>query len=135
MTTSTIRRAGLALTATAALGAAAMTGVAATSHASTPPVTRALTAAAGEKLRFSVTRPAGARRQGDAEADQPRRPRPQHRGARPQRSRSPASARSSAPGKVSKVTATLPAGTYTFYCSVFGHESSGMRGTLTVAAR
>ena len=35
-------------------------------------------------------------------------------------------------GKVSKVTVTLPAGTYTFYCTVFGHESSGMRGTLTV---
>lgn len=35
-------------------------------------------------------------------------------------------------GGVSTVTATLKAGTYTFYCSVPGHEAAGMKGTLTV---
>jgi uncharacterized cupredoxin-like copper-binding protein len=37
----------------------------------------------------------------------------------------------SAGGK-SEVSATLKAGTYTFYCSVPGHEQAGMKGTLTV---
>ena len=35
-------------------------------------------------------------------------------------------------GGVSTVTANLPPGTYTFYCSVDGHEAAGMKGTLTV---
>ena len=35
-------------------------------------------------------------------------------------------------GGTSKVTADLKAGTYTFYCSVDGHEAAGMKGTLTV---
>jgi plastocyanin len=35
-------------------------------------------------------------------------------------------------GGVSKATATLKAGTYTFYCPVDGHEAAGMKGTLTV---
>jgi plastocyanin len=30
------------------------------------------------------------------------------------------------------LTLDLPAGTYTFYCSVPGHEQAGMKGTLTV---
>jgi plastocyanin len=35
-------------------------------------------------------------------------------------------------GGTSTVTATLAPGTYTFYCSVDGHEAAGMKGTLTV---
>ena len=37
------------------------------------------------------------------------------------------------PGIESEVTVSdLPPGTYTFYCSIFGHRRSGMYGTLTV---
>ena len=35
-------------------------------------------------------------------------------------------------GGTSKFSATLQPGTYTFLCTVPGHESSGMKGTLTV---
>ncbi len=35
-------------------------------------------------------------------------------------------------GGVSTVTTALKPGTYTFYCSVDGHEAAGMKGTLTV---
>jgi plastocyanin len=35
-------------------------------------------------------------------------------------------------GGSSKFTATLKPGTYTFFCSVPGHEAGGMKGTLTV---
>jgi mono/diheme cytochrome c family protein len=35
-------------------------------------------------------------------------------------------------GGVSTVTVSLKPGTYTFYCSVDGHEAAGMKGTLTV---
>lgn len=35
-------------------------------------------------------------------------------------------------GGTSKISANLKPGTYTFYCSVPGHEAGGMKGTLTV---
>jgi plastocyanin len=35
-------------------------------------------------------------------------------------------------GGTSTVTATLKAGTYTFYCAVDGHRQAGMEGTLTI---
>lgn len=35
-------------------------------------------------------------------------------------------------GETSEVAADLQAGSYTFYCSVGGHEAAGMKGTLTV---
>jgi uncharacterized cupredoxin-like copper-binding protein len=37
-----------------------------------------------------------------------------------------------AAGSTSAVTATLKAGTYTFYCPFDGHRAAGMTGTLTV---
>jgi plastocyanin len=35
-------------------------------------------------------------------------------------------------GGTSTVTTSLKPGTYTFYCSVDGHEAAGMKGTLTI---
>jgi plastocyanin len=35
-------------------------------------------------------------------------------------------------GGTKTLTLTLPPGTYTYYCSVPGHEAAGMKGTLTV---
>ena len=35
-------------------------------------------------------------------------------------------------GQTSEVTVNLPAGTYTYYCTVPGHRDAGMLGTLTV---
>ena len=37
-------------------------------------------------------------------------------------------------GGTKTLALNLPPGTYTFYCSVPGHEQAGMKGTLTVAA-
>ncbi len=35
-------------------------------------------------------------------------------------------------GEADTLTVTIPAGTYTLYCSLPGHESLGIKGTLTV---
>ena len=37
-----------------------------------------------------------------------------------------------APGASVDVKINAPAGTYTYYCNVPGHEAAGMKGTLTV---
>jgi uncharacterized cupredoxin-like copper-binding protein len=36
------------------------------------------------------------------------------------------------PGQSVTASVTVPAGTYTFYCSIPGHREAGMEGTLTV---
>lgn len=38
-----------------------------------------------------------------------------------------------AAGASTTATVTLPAGTYTFYCSIPGHRASGMEGTVTAS--
>lgn len=38
-----------------------------------------------------------------------------------------------ASGETGEGQITLPAGTYTFYCSIPGHREAGMEGTLTVS--
>ena len=35
-------------------------------------------------------------------------------------------------GETTKVTATVKAGSYEYYCPVDGHKAAGMEGTLTV---
>jgi uncharacterized cupredoxin-like copper-binding protein len=35
-------------------------------------------------------------------------------------------------GATTEVTADLKPGTYTFYCTIPGHEQAGMKGTLTI---
>ena len=35
-------------------------------------------------------------------------------------------------GETTKVTATVKAGEYEYYCPVDGHKAAGMEGTLTV---
>jgi plastocyanin len=35
-------------------------------------------------------------------------------------------------GGTSTVSESLKPGSYTFYCSVDGHEAAGMKGTLTI---
>jgi hypothetical protein len=42
------------------------------------------------------------------------------------------SASSTAPGTTTTISGSLPAGTYTLYCSLPGHEAAGMHATLTV---
>jgi plastocyanin len=132
MRTSRITPAVLGLTGVAALGAAAMTGAAATSHATKPPgVTRAFATGKAERLVFSTARlaaPAGkitlkVTNRGDIEHDI------SLRGRKLAKERH---GRIVDTGGISKVVVTLKPGTYTYFCSVFGHEEGGMRGTLTV---
>jgi plastocyanin len=133
MTATGIRRVALTLTATAALGAGGVVSLAATSHAKPAGVTRTLSTAAGEKLAFSTKRlsaPAGTitltlANRGDFDHDIA------VRGKKLKAKKGP----TVSTGEVSKVVVTLPPGTYTYFCTVFGHESGGMRGTLTVTRR
>ena len=134
MRRSTIRRGALALVGSAALGAGAMTGIAATSHATaTKGATRAFATGTGEVLTYSVKRltvPAGT-----VTLKVTNRGELAHDIALRGKKLAPHKGKIVATGKVSKVVVTLPPGTYTFYCSVFGHEKGGMRGTLTVTAK
>lgn len=123
-----IRTAALALALTGAVG---VTGLAA--GATSPPATRTISSATGEKLKYSratLLAPAGRvvlrmKNVGDIG---------HNIAVRGRKLAKPKLGKTVQPGKVSTVTITLKAGTYTYYCSVFGHEQGGMKGTLTVKA-
>jgi plastocyanin len=127
-----IRRAALALAVAATVGAAGLTGLA--MAASKPPAVRALSARANE-LAFNVKvlkAPAGpvrlvlTNRSDLAHNVAVRGP------------KLPKARLGKVVGKGRKSVvsfANLPTGRYTFYCSVFGHEAGGMKGTLTVTKR
>ena len=127
-----IRRAALALAVTAAAGAAGLAALA--MAASTPATVRPLSAKANE-LAFNVARltaPAGPVRlvlTNNSDLA--------HNVAlRGPKLATPRLGKIVGRGKKSVVSlANLPPGKYTFYCSVFGHEAGGMKGTLTVAKR
>lgn len=128
-----LRTAALALTLAAAVGAAGLAGIALAARATKPPATRTISTATGEKLKYSRTTlrvPPGRvvlrlKNVGDIGHDiAVRGPKL----AKPKRSGT------AKPGKVATLALTLKAGTYTYYCTVFGHEQGGMKGTLTVKA-
>lgn len=128
------RAVGLGLMGVAALGAAALTGLAgaAGGGAPAPAATRALTAT-GFELAFDRRRlraPAGRvrlvfRNRSDLAHNVAVRGRGLAR---------PRVGRIVGRGGVSRVSAVLRPGRYTYYCTVFGHEAGGMRGTLVVTA-
>ena len=127
-----IRRTGLALTVAAAAGAAALTGLAVA--AAKPPAVRALSST-GNELAYNVEvlrAPAG-----PVKLVYRNRSELAHNVAlRGRKLAKPKIGKVVPKGRRSIVSfANLPAGRYTFYCSVFGHEPGGMKGTLTVAKR
>jgi plastocyanin len=122
------RTTALALTLTATVGAAGMVGVAMAGR-SAPPVKRSLSAS-GTELAFnkkSLTAP-----RGPVQLVFSNKSPLQHNvgirgnGLRAKQGR--------VVGKngVSRVTATVKPGTYTYFCGVDGHERAGMKGTLRV---
>ena len=122
------RTTALALTLAAALGAGALTG--ALAGAAKAPAKRTVVAT-GDALKFSVkklTAPAGPVQlrllnKSDRSHDIALKGR---------KLAAPVKGKKVGKGKASKVTVTLKPGTYTYYCTVFGHEKGGMKGTLTV---
>ena len=126
-----IRRAALALAVTAA-GAAGLAGLA--MAASAPTAVRPLSAGANE-LAYNVTKLAAPT--GPVRLVLTNRSDLAHNIAlRGPKLAKPRLGRIVGRGKRSVVAfANLPPGRYTFYCSVFGHEAGGMKGTLTVAKR
>jgi plastocyanin len=125
------RTAALALTVTATVGVAAIVGVAtaAKQTAAKPPVKRTLTAS-GTALAFNkktLTAPRG-RVQLVLNNNAPLPHNVSIRG----KALAAKFGRTVTKGGVSRVTATVSPGKYTYFCSVGGHEAAGMKGTLTV---
>ncbi len=127
-----IRRTALALMSSAALGAATMTAVAATSHVTAPTKrsTRTVIAPPGVKLTFSAKRLKV--RAGRLTLRVKNRDDIPHNIALRGKKLKPRKGRVVGTGKVSKIVVKLKPGKYTFYCSVFGHEAGGMKGILRV---
>ena len=129
MTPSRTRAAGIALTVTAALGAAVVCGVATAAKAK-PPATRTVTAS-GTALRYNVaslSAPAGR-----VKLVLNNKASIRHSIAISGRSITTKKGRVVGKGGTSTVTITLAAGRYTYFCHVEGHAKSGMKGTLTVS--
>lgn len=127
-----IRRAALALTVTAAVGAAGLAGLA--MAASKPAAVRPLSAKANE-LKYNVATlkaPAGPVRLVLTN----RSDLAHNIALRGPKLAKPRLGKVVGKGRKSVVAfSNLPPGRYTFYCSVFGHEAGGMKGTLTVSKR
>jgi plastocyanin len=121
----------LALTATAAVGVAGMVGVAtaAKQAATKPPAKRALSAS-GTALAFNkkaLTAP-----RGRVQLVLTNRSFIEHNVAIRGNGLTAKRGKVVGDGGVSKVTATVKPGRYTYFCSVSGHEAAGMKGTLTI---
>jgi len=126
MTARRVRRGALALTLTAALGAAAIVGVA---TAAKPPVTRSLSAS-GSELAFSKRTLSAPK--GKVRLVLRNRATIEHNIAIRGNGLRPKKGKVVGQGGVSRVTATVTPGRYTYYCSVGGHQAAGMTGVLTV---
>lgn len=131
MSLARTRMTALALVGAAAVGVATMTGVglAASPHAKAP--TKRTLSVKGVELKFNTTTvraPSGrVRLTLTNRSDLAHNVALRGRGLA-----KPKLGRIVGRGKTSQITVTLPAGRYTYYCSVFGHEAGGMRGTLIV---
>jgi plastocyanin len=125
------RTAGIALTVTAAFGVAAIAGVAtaAKQTAAKPPVKRTLSAS-GTALAFNKKTLTAPRGRVQLVLNN-RSPLPHNVSIRGN-GLAAKFGRTVNQGGVSRVTATVRPGKYTYFCSVGGHEAAGMKGKLTV---
>jgi plastocyanin len=126
-----VRRTALALTATAAVGVGGLVGVAtaAKQFQAKPPVKRNLSAS-GTALAFNkktLTAP-----KGRVQLVLTNRSSITHDVSIRGNGLAAKNGKEVGQGGVSKVTATVKPGKYTYFCSVGGHEAAGMKGTLTV---
>ena len=124
MTAPRARRLALALTLTAAMGVGTIAGIATAATAK-----RNLTAS-GTKLAFSkksLTAP-----RGQVQLVLTNHAPISHNVAIRGTGLAPKKGKVVGRNGVSKVTASVKPGKYTYYCSVPGHEKAGMKGTLSV---
>ena len=121
----------LALTATAAVGVAGMVGVAtAAKQAATKPPTKRALSASGTALAFNkkvLTAP-----RGRVQLVLTNRSFIEHDVSIRGNGLKAKNGKVVGEGGVSRVTATVKPGRYTYFCSVSGHEAAGMKGTLTI---
>ena len=130
MNARTMRRGALALITTAAIGAAGITAVAATVPTATKSVKNGASELSYSPSKLQVKIPAGKskikvtiryRNTGSTEHDIALSGRGVSKVGE-----------DAQPGTGTSVSATLRAGTYTYFCTVPGHRAAGMKGTLKV---